>query len=189
MARRKKQNPVIFGNTGWRLVALAAFAIAMGHLEATVVVYIRALLDVIPTPEQFDPATLRMVPAWVVVSEQAREASTLVMLVSLAWLAGRNIWERIGVFVFAFGIWDIFYYVALKAMIDWPGSLGTTDCLFLIPQPWFGPVWLPLSISLVLVITGAWLVSWQGKLLAAKPRRAPRTTAPDAEETTEIGKV
>ena len=40
----------------------------------------------------------------------------------------------------AFGIWDIFYYVFLKIIYDWPKSLFDWDILFLIPLPWWGPV-------------------------------------------------
>jgi hypothetical protein len=184
--KRRPPNPAV-----WRLAAVAIFAIAMGHFEATVVVYIRAILDVIPTPEQLDAATMRLVPGWVIASEQAREAATIVMLVTLAYLAGRSIYDRLGVFVYAFGIWDIFYYVALKAMIDWPSSLGTMDCLFLVPRPWFGPVWLPVAISGGLIATGLGLMSWQERVLV-ESRKRPRRPSGDpssADETVEMSKV
>lgn len=169
---------------------MAIFAIAMGHFEATVVVYIRAILDVVPTPEQFDAAMLHLVPGWIVASEQAREAATIVMLMTLAYLAGRNSYDRLGVFVYAFGIWDIFYYVGLKAMIDWPSSLGTMDCLFLIPQPWFAPVWVPVMVSCGLILGGIWLMSWQERALV-ESRKRPRKPSADssADETVEMSKV
>jgi hypothetical protein len=169
---------------------VAIFAVAMGHLEATVVVYIRAILDVIPTPEQLNAATFRLVPGWVVASEQAREAATIVMLVTLAYLAGRNFYDRFGVFVYAFGIWDIFYYVALKATIDWPSSLGTTDCLFLIPQPWFAPVWVPIALSCGLIAGGIGLMSWQERVIADAGKRVRKRPGDgSADETVEMSKV
>jgi hypothetical protein len=133
---------------------LTAFGIAMGYLEAVVVVYIRKILGIVPTPEQLDPEAIGQLPAWLISVEQTREAATIVMLLSLAIIAGRNNWQRLGTFVFAFGVWDIFYYVGLKALIDWPESLTTTDCLFLIPQPWFSPVWVPVAASCALIILG-----------------------------------
>jgi len=40
------------------------------------------------------------------------------------------------VFLWAFAIWDIFYYAALWATVRWPLSLRDPDILFLIPVPW-----------------------------------------------------
>lgn len=129
------------------VTALTAFAIAMGHLEAVVVVYIRRILNLVPTPEHLDPALYAKLPAWLIATEQGREATTIIMLVSLAYLAGRTPLDRLGTFLFAFGVWDIWYYVALKILLGWPASLQTIDLLFLIPQPWFEPVWVPCTIS------------------------------------------
>jgi hypothetical protein len=50
-------------------------------------------------------------------------------------------------------VWDIFYYVWLKVLLDWPASLLTPDILFLIPLPWWGPVIAPVLIALLM--TGA----------------------------------
>ncbi len=141
-----------------RLTIIAAFAIAMGHLEAVVVVYIRKLMGIIPTPEQLDPDVIAQIPTWLIGTEQTREAATIVMLIALGLLAGRTARERLGVFLLAFGIWDIFYYISLKAMIDWPASLATTDCLFLIPRPWYAPVWLPILASCGLIAIGLLLM-------------------------------
>ncbi|MEN6301208.1 MAG: hypothetical protein ABFD96_00695 [Armatimonadia bacterium] len=153
-----------------RLGALTAFAVAMGHLEAVVVVYIRHILNIVPTPEQLDANVYAQVPRWIVTSEQWREASTIIMLLSLAYLVGRKPVERLGVFLFAFGVWDIFYYVALKVLIGWPASLRTMDLLFLIPKAWFAPVWVPVGISAVMVVGGLWLLARGDSPLAARGR-------------------
>ena len=129
------------------LVTLTAFGIAMGYLEAVVVVYIRHILDIVPTPEHLDPQTIAQVPDWIISSEQTREAATIIMLVALALLAGRTRIQKLAVFLFTFGVWDIFYYIGLKALISWPARWTTMDCLFLIPQPWYAPVWVPVAIS------------------------------------------
>lgn len=60
-------------------------------------------------------------------------------------------------FAILFGLWDIFYYVFLKLLIDWPASLLTWDLLFLIPVPWVAPVIAPVLVSLAL-IGGGFLV-------------------------------
>ncbi|MEW5923916.1 MAG: hypothetical protein AB1746_08020 [Candidatus Zixiibacteriota bacterium] len=125
------------------------FAVAMAYFEAAVVVYLRQLyypggfsLPLVSIPERF------------IVIEIIREASTIVMLLMAAALAGRKLWERFGYFLILFGIWDIFYYVWLKVTINWPASLYDWDVLFLIPVPWIGPVIAPVAISIVMIITG-----------------------------------
>ena len=142
-----------------RLLTLTLFAVAMGHLEAVVVVYLRRLAPAVPLPQanldyyQFLP----QLPPWVIPVEMSREAATIIMLVTLALLVGRGRRERVCVFLLAFALWDIFYYVGLKLLLGWPPALTTTDVLFLIPVPWFAPVWLPVAISLGMIGVGLWL--------------------------------
>ncbi|MFN3876453.1 MAG: hypothetical protein ACK4L7_11140, partial [Flavobacteriales bacterium] len=84
-------------------------------------------------------------------TEVWREAATLLMLLAPAALVARSALERFAWFCYGFGVWDIFYYVWLKALIGWPGSLLSPDLLFLIPVPWVGPVWAPCAVSLGLI--------------------------------------
>ncbi len=128
-------------------VWLAIFAIAMGFLEGIVVVYLREIYY----PQGFEfPLTL-LSPA-LMKAELVREAATLVMLVSVAWLAGRNFLQRLAFFLFLFGVWDISYYIALWLFLGWPPSLFTWDILFLIPVTWIGPVIAPVVNSLTMII-------------------------------------
>lgn len=135
-----------------RLPALAAFAIAMGYLEAVVVVYIRTILGLrdqrsMPS-EQEVMRRLAELP-WLIPTEQTREAATILILAAVAGLAARSWRARLGAFLLAFGVWDITYYAALWLHLRWPPSLATMDVLFLIPPGpwWYQPVWLPLAIS------------------------------------------
>src|SRR6516164_4522643 len=57
------------------------------------------------------------------------------------------------VFLWAFSIWDIAYYASLWATIGWPQSIKDGDVLFLIPEPWFAPVWFPLMVSALTALT------------------------------------
>lgn len=125
---------------------LIIFATAMGFLEAIVVVYVRELYY----PDGF-AFPLKSLPAWLVLIELIREIATLLMLGSVAWIAGKTFLQRLSVFLFLFGIWDIIYYVALKIFIDWPESLFTWDILFLIPITWVGPVLAPVICSVVMI--------------------------------------
>lgn len=135
-----------------RLGWVTLFAVAFGYLEAAVVVYLREVLY----PEGFS-FPLRLLPTRLGLIELGRELSTLVMLLGSAALAGRGFWPRFGAFAVAFGVWDLVYYVALRAMVGWPESLATWDVLFLIPGIWTGPVSSAAGIASLLVICGAWM--------------------------------
>lgn len=132
---------------GLRIFWLSAYAVAMGLLEAVVVVYLREILY--PSGFAFP---LVPIPARLAVAEVFREAATLVMLLAVAWLAGRDAVDRFFVFSLLFGIWDLVYYVGLYITLGWPESLLTWDILFLIPVPWVAPVIYPVVISLLLLL-------------------------------------
>jgi hypothetical protein len=124
-----------------KVACLAAFAVAMAFVEAAAVVYLRQIIGGGPIfPMKEIPATLLAV-------EVGRETATIAMLVLVAVLSVRGGLRRMGAFLLAFAVWDIFYYVWLYATIGWPADLFDWDVLFLIPLPWVGPVWSVLLIS------------------------------------------
>ena len=128
---------------GQRFFWISAYAIAMALLEAVVVAYLRALLLI--TDEHV--ALGSYIPL-----EIGREVATIVMLVAVGWLAGRKGSDRLAYGLFAFGLWDIWYYVWLKVLIDWPETLLDWDILFLIPLRWWGPVLSPVLIASLICI-------------------------------------
>jgi hypothetical protein len=130
-------------------VVVLAFGVAMGYLEAAVVVYLRAALGLGPAGVALthDPAAFGSYGA----IEVARELATLVMIAAVGWLAGRGGVERVAWAAVAFGTWDIIYYLGLRLIADWPPSLDAWDILFLVPAPWVGPVWAPIVVSAALV--------------------------------------
>ena len=132
-------------------VAVLAFGAAFGYMEATVVVYLRAALGVVPGAVMaHDPGTFGTFEA----VEIARELATLVMITAVGWVAGRTGLERLAWASVVFGTWDIAYYLGLRLVIGWPPFFDTWDVLFLVPTPWFGPVWAPLTVSLALAAAG-----------------------------------
>lgn len=159
MARLRPPRPAAVATTA---LAVIAFGAAMGYLEAAVVVYLRAALElqpgVLPAP---DPATFGQFEA----IEIARELATLVMIAAVGWLAGRSRFERLAWAAVVFGLWDIVYYLGLRLAIGWPPAFDTWDVLFLVPAPWVGPVWAPIVVSAALVGFG---------LAAARRLRAGR---------------
>ncbi len=132
----------------WWLVVF--YAMAMAWVESAVVFYLRSMIHRL-NPYQPDP--LPVIGGFAMV-ELVRELATLVMLLAVGSLAGRNWRARIGYTVIAFGVWDIFYYVFLRLICGWPHSLLDWDILFLLPLPWWGPVLAPLLISLLMILWG-----------------------------------
>jgi hypothetical protein len=129
------------------LGVVTLFSIAMGLLEGAVVIYMREILY----PEGFG-FPLNPVQPDLLLTELLREAATLIMLLCVGFLAGRNASERFAWFLYAFAIWDIFYYIFLWLLIGWPSSLMTYDVLFLLPSTWIGPVITPLIIALTMIV-------------------------------------
>jgi len=133
-----------------RAVAVLAFGVAFGYVEAAVVVYLRSALDVSAAP-LFPLEHASGVAERFVAIELGRELATLVMLAGIGWAAGSTRIERLAWAAVAFGAWDLAYYGWLWVFIGWPSSPATWDLLFLVPVPWVGPVWAPVSVSLALV--------------------------------------
>jgi hypothetical protein len=140
------------------ILPLAVFSIAMGFLEAVVVVYLRKLYY----PEGFE-FPLRMLAIEGLSLESLREISTIVILLSVSIIAGRTTYEKFSFFLYCFGIWDIFYYVWLKVLLNWPSSLFTWDVLFLIPVIWVGPVLAPIILSITMIVVSMFILYFQDR--------------------------
>ncbi len=132
--------------TARRALWLSIFAVAMGILEAVVVVYLRELYY--PGGFRFPIAPM---PARMAVAELVRETATIVMLLSAAALARRRGADGFFVFGYLFGVWDLTYYAGLYGFLGWPESFSTWDILFLIPVPWLSPVLYPAVVSVFLI--------------------------------------
>ena len=140
-----------------KYLVLSCFAVAMGYLEAVVVVYIRKILSIGGVADLTE-FVISQIPPELMRLEITREVSTIIMLATLALLIEKNKWCRLSVFLWAFAIWDIFYYLSLKIIANWPKSLTTLDCLFLIPIPWIAPVWVPLLVMTIFLILSLWIL-------------------------------
>jgi hypothetical protein len=160
-----------------QLLITGLFAIAFSFIEASVVVYLRAITGFVTGSglsavtdlsssfynearivTDFPPSLLKV--------EILREAATILVLGCVALLTTRGIKERWVVFLWVFAIWDIFYYVSLRLTVGWPSSLKTADVLFLIPVPWISQVWFPLLVSALTLLS----------IIVVRSNRAQRKT-------------
>ncbi|MBE0651307.1 MAG: hypothetical protein IH595_10755 [Bacteroidales bacterium] len=137
------------------------FSIAMGFLEAVVVVYLRKIFY----PNGFD-FPLVILPPKMYFTELFREAATIIMLITLALIAGKSRLEKFAYFLVAFAVWDIVYYAGLKLLVNWPPTFMTWDILFLIPIPWVSPVLAPIISALSMIALAFGLTHGQQKIHA-----------------------
>lgn len=150
-----------------RLAALVLLAAALAYVEASVVVYLRELI--VPIRRVHYPDALRqalplLTPAQLAEAgpeiarflhlERVRELATIAVLAAMAVGFRRRRGQGLCLFLIGFAVWDVFYYVWLKVLMGWPGSLATWDVLYLVPIPWVAPVWAPLVVSATLLIAG-----------------------------------
>ena len=129
-----------------RYIWSAVLFVALAYIESAVVVYLRALYY----PQGFD-FPLQEMSLFIYLTEAGREAATIVVLIAVACLAEKTSSERLFLFLYGFGTWDIFYYVWLKVLVNWPATVLDWDVLFLIPLPWVAPVLSPVLISVIFI--------------------------------------
>lgn len=139
-----------------KIFTVLIFSIAMAYLESAIVVYLRLL---------YYPAgfifPIKIIPNEIFLIEIGRELATIFMLASISFLIGVRFIERFSYFLFAFGVWDIFYYLWLKLFINWPPTFLTDDLLFLIPVPWISPVLAPVIISIIFIVISIILLTFK----------------------------
>ena len=135
-----------------RLLVAIVFSIAFAYIESAVVVYLRAIFH--PNGFTFPMAAFDITAQnrRLLLTEVGREAATLVLISTAAWLFGTTRQQRAAWFLVIFAVWDIFYYVWLKVLLDWPATLMDWDILFLIPVMWASPVLCPVLVSAMLFV-------------------------------------
>jgi hypothetical protein len=133
-----------------RLLVAIVFSIAFGYIESAVVVYLRAIFH--PNGFNFPMQVFALTPQGkhLLLTEIGREVATLVLILTSAWLFSRSRQEVVAYFMLIFAVWDIFYYVWLKVLLNWPATLRDWDVLFLIPVAWASPVLYPILVSLAM---------------------------------------
>jgi hypothetical protein len=140
-----------------KIIWLGIFSIAMAFVEATVVYYLRKLYY--PGNIIF-PINISIIPSGILAVEWVREACTIIMLLTVAILAGKKFQDKFAYFIYCFAIWDIFYYIWLRVILGWPMSVLAWDILFLIPVTWISPVLAPVLVSVTMIILAATILKY-----------------------------
>lgn len=144
-----------------KIMWLTIFGFAMGWWEAVGIVYVREILCAGAIDATKEIAGLMSRPLLVTGQkgfsllsvEAARIVSPIILLICAAFISEKKAWRRTGVFLWVCGLWVLSYYLGLKILIGWPQNLNTIDCLFLIPKPWFAPVWAPMAVMAGFLVT------------------------------------
>lgn len=152
----------------FNLAFIMCFGVAFGYAEAAVVYYLRDLTNfhtnyVVSSYKVLlnlgfitfvSPVHALLISNRITTIEIARETATIIMLIAVAYVAGKTRRQRVGAFLVSFACWDIMYYVFLKVLDNWPSSLMTKDIFFLIPVTWVGPVITPIVASAIMLVIG-----------------------------------
>lgn len=152
------------------------FGACFGYVEAAVVIYLRALLQIDGDALFPMPAVLGDRDGWLMSVEVWREMATLGVLLVPACLAGSRLSFRFYSFMVTFGVWDLSYYLFLKIHLDWPATLWSYDILFLVPTVWVAPVACPVLIAATMVAYGS-TAMWVGLNHPLRPPSAPHWLA------------
>lgn len=140
------------------LIIVSVFSIAMGFLETAVVIYLREIYYPLGFCFPLTPIDNN-----IALTEIIREFATIIMLLTIGYLAGKSFASRFAWFIYSFAIWDIFYYIFLKLLLDWPESLMTDDILFLIPITWVGPVITPVIVSGTMILLALSILFYENR--------------------------
>jgi len=154
-----------------RFCIVVIFGMAFAYFESAVVVYLREIFYPAGFTFPLTEFGIGISPLWrrLLLIEVGREVATMVIILTAAWLFGRNLQQRFAYFMVIFAIWDIFYYVWLKVLLNWPSSIMDWDILFLIPITWASPVFYPVLISLTLVLLAIIILYRDSRARPIKP--------------------
>ena len=96
------------GTTFKRLCIAVIFSIAFAYIESAVVVYLRAIFH--PDGFTFPMAEFGIGGLWkqMLIIEVGREAATLVLILTAAWLFSRRPQQGVAYFFLIFGVWVMF---------------------------------------------------------------------------------
>lgn len=148
-----------------KLFFYTLIGLALGWWEGVVVVYIREILTAID-PDLTKLTILQLTKPLIITGdknysllfiEKTREIAPIFIIFCISGFCEKKFIRKFASFLWIFAIWDLFYYITLKILINWPPSLKTIDCLFLIPSPWIAPCWIPILVMLFFLFISGYI--------------------------------
>ena len=144
------------GSSRWtRLVVVTIYAAAMAVAEAIVVSYLRRLFA-LQYSAVFAPGRF-VFPHAYLRHEQIREAATIVMLLAVAFLAGRGLLQKLPT-----SCWRSAYGTSATTWAQGDARLagvaGHARRAVPLPHQWWAPVWQPLLVSSAFVVAAMLLL-------------------------------
>ena len=129
---------------------MIVFTASFGYIGSTVMIHLGGVFY----PGKFPVAAYggEGISMRLLLIEIGREAAIFGLIFSAAWLMGRDRRQRVAYFMVIFALWNIFYYVWLKVLINWPTSLMDWDILLFVPITCASPVFCRLLISLTMLV-------------------------------------
>ncbi len=161
----------------WRkLIPLLIFSLAFALTEAATAYYLKTVTGLYTfnsLPRHADILNLGFVQlasaASVITSHKElfalegwRETATMIVLLGVSFLAGKDFRKKLGAFLISFAVWDIFYYIFLKIFTGWPQSVWDTDVFLINPVAVVGPVVVAIILSLTVLVLGGLLFCEKG---------------------------
>ncbi len=160
-----------------KIASLVIISIAMGFLNTVAAFYLRqvynaktllpptgiskrdVIFNVGDVTVLNNAVTLKiLVDSSLLVAEEIRQVATVALLIAFVYLLGKDMLDRIGLFIFIGGLSSLLYYLFLFGFTNWPNSLLSKDIIALVPNPIIVPTYIPLVLSVMSLIGGTLLV-------------------------------
>jgi len=170
-----------------KVVTLSVCACAIAYVDSIVDIYLRKMLPLSEWQSHVKdiPSLVSFLSGHGVFwTEQTRQIAIFVLLVSVALLAGSSVRQKFGFFLWGLSIFELFHYISMYLLIKWPKSLGTWDVIALFPQPWVAPVYVPVIISLAMIMCAVFLMKEEGKA-AGKPSKPKSSSKSKKKESSD----
>lgn len=160
-----------------KLTSLLTISVAMGFLNAVAAFYLREVYNaktLLPSAgiskrdvifNLGDITVLSkaialkiLVNSSLLIAEEIRQVAVAALLVAFVYMLGKDMLDKVGLFIFIGGLSTLLYYAFLFAFTRWPGSLLSKDIIALVPNPIIMPAYIPLALSTVCLVGGVLLV-------------------------------
>ncbi len=138
-----------------KTVFTAISAVSLGFIEAILSIYTRRIIPMVQWNSQvkdIKSLTKLLNDQQLLWTQQAAEIASLLIIVSIAFAAGKDGRQRAALLMLAAGLWKLFKTVFMFIMIGWPGGSAQWEIVTLWPAPCLAPVYLSVLMCLILLV-------------------------------------